>query len=256
MSSEPPERRPVSRAALASLTLTLVCLAFVAATAGADLLPPQVVLAGWATLAVPGMVLAILYGRATRRRPGGLRGLCLAVASLCLLPLTILAYVFLPEARERWSEAIVFSDRTADPLVQNGRAFDKAVLEVGANGILVVPEGARVEDGAPQGRVEIYMEKILSYMGHPPHRMSIRQVRHHMGVARKTEGNKVVIATFGEWDSDIEGGAFMRLLIRVPDGVTVERRAGLSGEASPGRGWPALDADPDPSLTAIPPTCP
>ena len=47
----------------------------------------------------------------------------------------------------------------------------------------------------------------------------------------------LVLATFGEWDSQIEGGTRMRIVALVPLGVAVEQRAGLSGPYSAGREW-------------------
>ena len=82
------------------------------------------------------------------------------------------------------------------------------------------------------------MGKRLTYLGHPPEPMSIRSGRKNMGCAVKTEGGALVIATFGEWDSHIEGGAGLKLVAVVPAGLGVEQRTGLSGETSAARGRP------------------
>ena len=42
----------------------------------------------------------------------------------------------------------------------------------------------------------------------------------------------MTVATFGEWDSHIEGGADIKLIAVVPSGLTVERRNDLSGGKS------------------------
>jgi hypothetical protein len=67
--------------------------------------------------------------------------------------------------------------------------------------------------------------------------MSIRDARKNMGCATKREGEDLVVATYGEWDSHIEGGAFMLVLAVVPEGVEVESRKGLSGTGSAAREW-------------------
>lgn len=46
-----------------------------------------------------------------------------------------------------------------------------------------------------------------------------------------------MVATFGEWDSRIEGGADITLMAIVPEGLEVERRQGLSGPRSEGHDW-------------------
>jgi hypothetical protein len=58
-----------------------------------------------------------------------------------------------------------------------------------------------------------------------------------MGCAVRAEGDELLLATFGEWDSHIEGGAQMKLVANVPEGMDVEQRKGLSGEDSAGREW-------------------
>ena len=111
------------------------------------------------------------------------------------------------------------------------------------------------------------------FAGHPPEPMSIHGARKNMGCAIRAEGDDLVVATYGEWDSQIEGGASIKLVAVVPDGVKVEKRKGLSGPdsagqkrnsrnpteapggywygpASPGEGWTAVPATPDLERTA------
>src|SRR5258708_9041684 len=80
------------------------------------------------------------------------------------------------------------------------------------------------------------MAKTLAFFGHPPAPMSIRNARKNVGCAVKPEEDALVVATYGEWDS-IEGGARMKLLASVPEGVEVEHRNGFSGPSSAGREW-------------------
>jgi hypothetical protein len=53
-----------------------------------------------------------------------------------------------------------------------------------------------------------------------------------MGVAYRREGDSIILGTFGEWDSHIEGGTGIRLRVAVPDGITVKRAPRLSGPES------------------------
>jgi hypothetical protein len=134
------------------------------------------------------------------------------------------------------AEGIILDSKpAANPKVQNGWAYDKGTIALDAATVLVVPEKARVERGSPDGQAEVFMEKWLAFMGHPPEPMSIRQARNHMGCACKQEGSKLLLATYGVWDSHIEGGTLMGLVIRVPNHLQVEKRAGLSGEKSAGQ---------------------
>jgi hypothetical protein len=137
-------------------------------------------------------------------------------------------------------------DHPVNPKVQNGRAYDKAVLEMKPDSILVVPTNARVEfDSAGPHVVQLFMEKCLSFGGHPPKPMSIRLARKYMGCARHEETGGITIATYGEWGSK-EGGTELRLLVRVPSGTRVQTRPDLSGEHSAGESWETTTAgEPD-----------
>lgn len=148
--------------------------------------------------------------------------------------------------------------------VENGSAFDVAVADIGAHKKFVLPKNAEVRQDGEPGKLKIYMKKTLSFMGHPPAKMSIRLGRKNMGCAVQSEKDARVVATYGEF-STREGGAGMALLIIVPKGIEIERRNDLSGENSkghqdsktpanegywygpsaPGNGWEALSAFPD-----------
>lgn len=121
--------------------------------------------------------------------------------------------------------------------VENGSAYDRAAIDLGATRRLVLPDDAEVRRTDESGAVRLFMKKTLSFVGHPPEGMSIRDARKNMGCAVKAEGNALVVATYGEWDSHIEGGGRIKLLAVVPSGVDIEQRTGLSGEHSAGREW-------------------
>ena len=141
---------------------------------------------------------------------------------------------------------------------------------------LALPDTATVRRAGEAGTVQLFMAKTLSFAGHPPGPMSTRGARKHMECAARVEGDALVVATYGEWDSRIEGGAHLKLVAVVPDGIEVEQRKGLSGPdsagqerhgqdltqrkdaregywygpASPADGWTAVPAVPDPERRA------
>jgi hypothetical protein len=121
--------------------------------------------------------------------------------------------------------------------VENGSAFDNAAVDIESYKKLVVPDDAEVREGGGGHRLQVFMKKTLGFGGHPPSPMSIRTDRKYMGCALKAEDGTLVLATFGEWDSRIEGGADMRLVLVVPANTEVEKRPGLSGPRSAGREW-------------------
>jgi hypothetical protein len=143
--------------------------------------------------------------------------------------------------------------------VENGKAFDRATVDIGKHTTLVVGEDARVEVRVGASDVELFMEKWMREEGRD-NPNSIRDRRKEMGCARKEEGGKLLIATYG-WCRHIHGGAGVRLLIQVPAGLRVERRAGLSQPPDGfsvsrhlvdlGPGWHAIPDRPDPDATVM-----
>jgi hypothetical protein len=191
--------------------------------------------------------------------------------------------VFLLVAGGVWlTNSVPFHDRSIvidkpkrNGTVENGRAYDKASVDLGGAKSVVLPHNAVVRRNDDGGVIHLFMEKKLSFGGHPPEPMSIRDARKNMGCAIKSDGESVVVATFGEWDSRIEGGASMKLVVVVPEGVKVEQIKGLSGPdsvahksdgkwlakppdakggywygpASPTEGWTAVPESTDPART-------
>jgi hypothetical protein len=157
--------------------------------------------------------------------------------------------------------SVVLSARKAPSTkVENGAAFDSAVLDLAGRTRLVVPDNAEVLRGAAGGTTRVYLKKTLGFGGHPPEPMSIRTVRKYMGCATKAEGEALVLGTFGEWKSK-EGGSRIKLVVVVPAGVEVEKVAGLSGPESAARPpvggpyltkprWTVVPVEPDPDHRA------
>jgi len=121
--------------------------------------------------------------------------------------------------------------------IENGTAYDKAAVAIGPYKKLILPKNAAIRAEGEVDELQVYMRKTLSFAGHPPEPMSIRTARKNMGCAVKSEGDALILATFGEWDSRIEGGANMRVVCVVPQGIAVEKRSGLSGTDSSGQEW-------------------
>lgn len=122
--------------------------------------------------------------------------------------------------------------------VANGSVFERGVVKLKGATRVVVPDNASVAFGAKAGEVELFMEKRLGYAGHPPERMPLNGLQRNMGCAMHADGSDLIVATFGEWDSRIEGSALLLLLVRVPEGTPVLRRRGLSGDRSVATAWP------------------
>jgi hypothetical protein len=136
---------------------------------------------------------------------------------------------------EQADRSIVLDEKWGN--VENGRAYDKAVFNLYKYTKIVLPDDASVGNGNGGEMLTIYMTKSLGFVGHPGEIMSIKIARNYMGCAVKVENDALVFATFGEWDSHIEGGASMSIRFVVPKGIKVEQRAKLSGEDSAGREW-------------------
>jgi hypothetical protein len=121
--------------------------------------------------------------------------------------------------------------------VENGSIYDGAAIDLTPYKAVALPEAGAIQTAAQDGKLQIFMRKQFSFAGHPPESIYLRDVRKHMGCAVQADGDTLLVATFGEWDSHVEGGASMGLIFVVPDGIEVRRRADLSGPRSVGREW-------------------
>jgi hypothetical protein len=120
--------------------------------------------------------------------------------------------------------------------IENGDAYDRAVVELGSAKRIVLPDDAVVRRTGEPGVVRLFMKKTLGFHGHPPKPMSIRDARKNMGCAVKAEEDGLVVATYGEWLSK-EGGTEMKILAVVPEGTKVDQEKDLSGMNSAGQEW-------------------
>lgn len=155
--------------------------------------------------------------------------------------------------------------------VINGSAYDKAVLLPAASDMFVFPDDAIIETTHEGSEIEIFIKKTLSYHGHPPGSITVLDAREAMGVSHRIDDKQFILATYGEWDSRIEGGASIRLLLRIPQEMSYTTRQGLSGsdseacggfgmfhtedhvnwyvDAKPLDGWTAIQTEADRAMT-------
>ncbi len=118
-----------------------------------------------------------------------------------------------------------------------GTSCYKASVDISKYTKLILPADATIKRDGEPGKLHIYMKKTLGFVGHPPESMSIKDVRRNMGCACRADADSLIVATYGEWDSHIEGGASMQLLFVVPGSFKIETDKSLSGEHSKGREW-------------------
>ncbi len=170
---------------------------------------------------------------------------------------------------------IIISQFSANPKVTNGCAYEKATMDISKYSSIIVPDNSAVQQGELKGKIEIYIEKELSFAGHPPSPMHIKDARNYMGCAFKEQNSSVIIGTFGEWSSK-QGGAQIRMLVIVPKEINISSRPDISGynskakaaddheaftqrlkrkcywytSISPAEGWQRIDMAPDIHLTA------
>jgi hypothetical protein len=153
---------------------------------------------------------------------------------------------------------------SADPLVTNGIAYDRAEIDLSGLARVVVPKTAIVSRSADAHHCRLVVEKTQDFVGHPAERASIVETRQEIGCATQTNGNTIAIGTFGESDTHIEGGNYVHLRISVPEGVEVVRRDDLEGPDSvsnkalnPDRfSKQELDAAPSGAPWRVPPVVP
>ena len=144
----------------------------------------------------------------------------------CVLMLVI---VF---SRCKNDSSLVISPKSVDFNITNGRAYDKAFMKASKYESIIVPKNTKVLTNKKVNDIEIYIEKTLYFVGHPGKPIRIGEVRKYMGVAYKTDGEILTIAAYGEWNSRIEGGAFINLLIVVPKRIRITKKSDLRVEKS------------------------
>jgi hypothetical protein len=151
-----------------------------------------------------------------------------------LILLCAFTFVALPSCRSGNQEnsdtptephpSLEFDPQIVSPKVENGTAYDMGSVSLEGYDAVAVAESARVTQEGDGQQLQLFMAKRLSFGGHPPEPIRLRYVRKNMGCATKPDGRTLMITAFGGFDTK-EGGAYMDLLVIVPKGVRVERRA-------------------------------
>ncbi|MGD0899465.1 MAG: hypothetical protein ABR915_16640 [Thermoguttaceae bacterium] len=98
----------------------------------------------------------------------------------------------------------------------------------------MLPSKTEVEFSEKSGRLTLLMKKEMGFMGHPPEGTTIDEQRRQMGCAYRECDRKIHVGKFGEFDSGIEGGKFVSLKVRVPDGTVIERNDDMELPSSGG----------------------
>ena len=125
-----------------------------------------------------------------------------------------------PVPRKAWKDSIVYSDFSADPLVINGKSYERCQLELPDHvRSIVLPKEASIYRHG-ESSVTFQVEKSLSWVGHPDVKTSIDDVRSDMGIAIEAAGRVLKVRPYGTWDS-FEGGAYLKLIAGVPKGIRV-----------------------------------
>jgi len=111
-------------------------------------------------------------------------------------------------------------------LVENGDAYDRAILDAGDYKELIIPEGTATPIRSEEsGKITLKMKKSLFTGMWPGKSMSIRQLRNTMGCAVKVENKKIVLGTYGHRINFYHGGSWMTIIIEIPKGIEINRSA-------------------------------
>ena len=126
------------------------------------------------------------------------------------------------------NDGIIYTD-TIDSNIANGIVHEVAELQLSTGHTLVVPEDATVVNDAARTNPTVMVTKELAVFGHPSERVSIKEMRHTLGVAQKATNDSLSLATFGEYAIEGHGGAQVALKILLPENVKWKRAPNLSG---------------------------
>jgi hypothetical protein len=116
-------------------------------------------------------------------------------------------------------------------MVQNGSVFSLGVVNAEQYRRVLVPKTSAVLSSPEPGIVTFRLEKRLSFFGHPEVPMTLDEARSCMGLALLTKADEMALGCWGEWSS-FEGGADLRVVVEVPPGLSVVRKAELEGPES------------------------
>ena len=110
---------------------------------------------------------------------------------------------------------------SSDSKHDNGTAFRSATLNLTDIDTIYFPTRTKVVH-ANRSTLLIHIDKMLSFHGFSDETLSINTARNNMGCAFRRNRSSVFVATFGEFDSDNDGGTFVELTAFVPDALNVK----------------------------------
>jgi len=151
---------------------------------------------------------------------------CIRLLVLCFVAVAPLAAADPVDDR-----SLVLKPSAPSTDVENGTAYERAEFTLGTAKRMAVPPEAEVVEEGDGAAIRVFLQKTLSFAGHPPEKMSIRTGRNNLGIASRLDGDALVVGTYGEFSTK-EGGASIKLRFLVPQGTHIERRPGLTGESS------------------------
>ncbi len=130
-------------------------------------------------------------------------------------------------------DSTVVNTSATDWNIVNGTAFDMTTIDPAGAEALYVPEDTIINPSSTDGKIHVYLKKVLNWRGHPTLPTDIHFERHKMGCAYRHDGEAMTLATWGEYYGKEEGGATISLAVVVPPGLKVEMKKGLSGPDNP-----------------------
>jgi hypothetical protein len=137
-----------------------------------------------------------------------------------------------------------------DPNVENGTVYDRATVEIRDALKVVFPENTTIRRGGNPRKIQLFMAKTRSFAGHPSEIMTLNGIRKEMGCSVRKADRIMVISTYGEWDSGIEGGTRMKLVAIVPEQIQVVPRKALLPSSTLKFDWTRIPSFPDQGQTA------
>ncbi|QIF05260.1 hypothetical protein [Roseimicrobium sp. ORNL1] len=161
--------------------------------------------------------------------------------------------LMLPSKSGSEKQSVVLSSFSANPLVQNGEAYEHVRFRIPDTGkAIAVPVGTIV---VPSDRedVVVYLEKSLGWMGHPDGPVSIMNDKKRMGAGIRVRGPILQLGLYGG-STSFEGGSSISAVVLVPQSVrvkTYEKRPFNDLTEYQSQGWFTLPAVPDAERTFL-----
>ncbi|MBT9583756.1 hypothetical protein IV102_10435 [bacterium] len=135
---------------------------------------------------------------------------------------------------------------------ENGRAYQRATLSLAEIDRLEIPAGTRVQTDDDSSDLRLFLEILVGFAGHRSG-FTIRRERKSVGCIMKIHDRTLRLCRHGDWDSQIEGGVSVEMLVKVPSRLRVVKSRPLPTPQNPIEvrpGWQIVANQPDPERTA------